>query len=234
MHVPDGFLTGPAAGLGVVTAAAGLAFCVRRAAGEQRERDLPVAGLAAAFFLVGDAPMFPVTVGTQGHLLGGVLAVAVLGPWLGAMAIAVVCAIQALAFGDGGLSALGLNITNLALLPAFVGYPVVLALRRVLPDTDRGLALACAAAAWLCVVLASVVFVLEFALGAAVPIDLHTLATATIGAYLVVGLVEAAITGFIVRALLSVRPDLVRIAEPLWRRRAAAATAALRAERGAA
>src|SRR5919206_2278815 len=133
MHIPDGFLTGEAAAIGAVTGAAGVAVCLRGAARSVRERDLPVAGLAAAFFLVGDAPMVPITVGTQGHLLGGTLAVALLGPWLGGLTIAVVCAIQALVLGDGGITTLGLTITNLALVPAFVGYPLMIALRRVAP-----------------------------------------------------------------------------------------------------
>jgi len=234
MHVPDGFLSGEAIALGGAVAAAGLALCVRRAAAEQRERQLPVAGLAAAFFLVGDAPLFPVGAGTQGHLLGGVLAVAVLGPWLGAITIAVVTAIQALALGDGGISAYGLNAVNLALVPAFVGYPLIVALRRVLPGGARALAVACALAAWVCVVLASLLFVGEFALGAAVDLELGTVAAATIGTYVLVGLVEAVVTGLIVRALVGVRPDLVRVAEPLHRRRAEAAVAALRARKEAA
>lgn len=232
MHVPDGFLAGEAAALGTVVAVGGLALCLHKVRGEQRERDLPVAGLAAAFFLVGDAPMIPVTIGTEGHLLGGALAVALLGPWLGAMTIAVVCAIQALALGDGGITTLGLNIVNLALIPALVGYPLIVALRRVLPATPRGLALACGCAAWVCVTLAAVVFVAEFALGARVSIDLRTLAAGTVGAYVLIGLVEGVITALIVRALLAVRPDLVRVAEPLRRRRQAVATSALRAAEG--
>ena len=168
MHIPDGFLTGEAAPLGSVAGGGGLAVCLRGAARRGRERDLPVAGLAAAFFLVGDAPLFPVTVGTQGHLLGGLLAVALLGPWLGAVTIAVVCAIQALVLGDGGITTLGLGIVNLALVPAFVGYPLLLALRRVLPPTPRGLALAAGSRAWVVRLLAASIFVVEFALGAVV------------------------------------------------------------------
>jgi cobalt/nickel transport system permease protein len=197
--------------------------CLHRVRAEQRERALPVAGLAAAFFLVGDAPIFPVGIGTDGHLLGGVLAVALLGPWLGALCIAVVCGIQALALGDGGISALGLNVTNLALIPAFVGYPLVLGLRRVLPSTPRGLAVACGAAAYVCVVLAACVFSAEFALGAAVHLDTAKLARTTIGTYALVAIVEAVVTALIVRALLGVRPDLVRAAE---RRRPAASRGA--------
>jgi cobalt/nickel transport system permease protein len=220
MHVPDGFLSGEAAALGAVVAATGLAVCVRRAGAEGRERDLPIAGLAGAFFLVGDAPMFPITVGTQGHLLGGTLAVALLGPWLGAITIAVVCAVQALALGDGGITTLGLNIVDLALVPAFVGYPVLLALRRLLPTTVSGLATACGIAAAVDVILAAGIFVGMFALGAVVPIDLRALAASTLGAYAVIAVIEGTITALVVRALLGVRPDLVRVAEPLRRSRA--------------
>ncbi len=72
-------------------------------------------------------------VGTEGHLLGGALAVVLLGPWLGPVVITVVTVVQALFLGDGGLSTLGVNVVNLALVPAAVGYPVLLGLRRLLP-----------------------------------------------------------------------------------------------------
>jgi cobalt/nickel transport system permease protein len=207
MHIPDGFLTGEAALLGTATAVAGLAVCLRGAARGMRERDLPLAGLAAAFFLVAEAPMVPVTVGTQGHLLGGALAVALLGPWAGALTIAVVCAIQALVLGDGGITTLGLTITNLALVPAFVGYPLLLALRRVLP-----LAVACGILAAVSVLLAALIFVFELEVGAAVRIDRTAIAVSLLGSYAVIAGVEALLTFAIVRALLAVRPDLVRAA----------------------
>lgn len=215
MHIPDGFLSGEAVTLGWVAGAAGLGLCLRRVREEQRERDLPVAGLAAAFFLVGDAPLFPIAVGTQGHLLGGMLAVALLGPWLGAVTIAVVCAIQAVVLGDGGITTLGLAIVNLALLPAFVGYPLLLALRRLLPRSPGGLALAAGLAAWVCVVLASVLFFVEFALGAVVEIDRQTVAAGTVGVYALIGVAEGLITALILRAVLGVRPDLVWVGASL-------------------
>lgn len=223
MHIPDGFLTGEAALVGVVVGASGLAVCLRGVARESRERDLPVAGLAAAFFLVGDAPLFPVGVGTQGHLLGGLLAVALLGPWLGATTIAVVTMVQALALGDGGITTLGLGVVNLALVPAVVGYPLLLLLRRILPTTPVGLAVACGLAAWVSVLGAASLFTLEFVVGAARAIDTGTLATATLGTYAVIGAIEGVITALIVVALVRVRPDLVRAAGPLRERHHAAA-----------
>jgi cobalt/nickel transport system permease protein len=204
VHIPDGFLTGEAAAIGAVTGAAGVAVCLRGARQSMRERDLPLAGLAAAFFLVGDAPMVPITIGTEGHLLGGTLAVALLGPWLGGLTIAVVCVIQAL-LGDGGITTLGLTITNLALIPAFVGYPLIVALRRVM-----SLPLACALAAVVDVMVAAGIFVVEVTLGAAVHVDKAALAASMLGAYAVISVIEATITAFVVRALLALRPDLVR------------------------
>ena len=215
MHIPDGFLSGPALATGWVVGGVGIAYCLRRVRLEQRERDLPIAGLAGAFFLVGDAPFLPITLGTQGHLLGGVLAVSLLGPWLGAVTIAVVAAIQALALGDGGTTALGLEFVNLALVPAVVGYPLVLLLRRLLPTTPRGLAVACGIAAWVSVTVAACLFWLEFALGAAVRVDLGTIAGSVVGVYALIGIVEGLITALIVRALLGVRPDRVRVGGPL-------------------
>jgi cobalt/nickel transport system permease protein len=211
MHIPDGFLTGEAAAIGWAAGGAGLAYCLHRVHGEQRERDLPIAGLAAAFFLVGDAPLFPVTVGTQGHLLGGMLACALLGPWLGAVTILVVCAIQALALGDGGITTLGLGIVNLALVPAFIGYPLLLALRRLRP-TPGGIAVAAGVCAWICVVLAACLFSLEFALGGMVDVDTGTVTAGVVGTYALIGIVEGVLTALVLRALMGVRPDLVRVA----------------------
>jgi cobalt/nickel transport system permease protein len=216
MHIPDGFLSGEACVVGAAAAGAGLAVCLRRMRADERERDLPIAGLAAAFFLVGDAPMFPITVGTQGHLLGGALAVFLLGPWLGAITVAVVAVIQALALGDGGISTIGLTIITLALVPAFAGYPLAAALRATpLGRTPKGLAIACGLAAAVAVELSAATFVGEFALGHAVPIDLDKIAWSALGAYAVIAVVEGVLTALIVRALLSVRPDLVRIAAPV-------------------
>src|SRR5919112_1338872 len=112
MHIPDGFVSPSGAVAGAAVAVSGVWLCVHRAGRGVTERQLPLAGLAAAFFLVLGAPIIPVSVGTSGHLLGGTLAVALLGPWLGPVVITVVTVAQALFFGDGGLSTLGVNVVN--------------------------------------------------------------------------------------------------------------------------
>ena len=206
MHIPDGFLTGEAAALGTAIAIAGVAVCLRQAKKTTRERDLPVAGLAAAFFVVGDAPLVPLGVGTQAHLLGGALAVALLGPYLGALTITTVCILQALLFGSGGITTLGTTVTVLALVPAFIGYPILLALRKPLP-----LHVAAGLTAAVCVLLSALLFTAFMTLGAKSGIDRSTFATVTLGTYAVVALIEGVITALLIRALLSIRPDLVRV-----------------------
>nr|WP_246851643.1 energy-coupling factor ABC transporter permease [Patulibacter sp. SYSU D01012] len=216
-------MTGPTTAVGAGVAVAGLAYCVRRAELHGDDGRLPLAGLAGAFFLVGDTPFIPIGVGTQGHLLGGTLAVALLGPWLGALTIAVVTIVQALVQGDGGITVLGLNIVNAALVPAFVGWPILRGLQRLIrrrqgKDTAGGLAAACAAAAYVNVLLAALLFVTEFHLGHKGSIDIEPVVGGTVGVYAFVGVLEAVLTAGIVRALLARRPDLVMIAPPALRR----------------
>ena len=212
MHIPDGFVSPPVAVAGAVVAAAGLAVCVRKASAQAAERQLPLAGLAAAFFLVLQAPIIPVAVGTSGHLLGGTLAVALLGPWLGPVVITVVTVLQTLFTGAGGVSALGVNLVNLALVPAALGYPVLLGLRRVLHGGPTSTAVAAGVAAVVSVLAAAVLFTAEYAVGGAAGVPLHTVAVSTIGVYALVAVFEGVATALLVRALLALRADLVQVA----------------------
>jgi cobalt/nickel transport system permease protein len=212
VHIPDGFVSPAVLVAGAAVAVAGLAVCTRRAQLNLTERQLPLAGLAAAFFLVLGAPIIPIAVGTEGHLLGGTLAVALLGPWLGPVVITVVTVAQALFLGDGGLSALGVNVVNLALVPAAVGYPVLLGLRRLLPRGDASTAAAAGIAAGVSVLAAAALFTMEYALGGAAGIPLRTVAVSTIGVYALVAIIEGIVTALVVRALLALRGDLVEVA----------------------
>lgn len=212
MHIPDGFVSAPVAVAGAAVAAAGLAVCTRQAGRTLSDRQLPLAGLAAAFFLVLEAPIVPIAVGTSGHLLGGTLAVALLGPWLGPIVITVVTVVQTLFTGAGGLSVLGVNLVNLALVPAVIGYPLLLGLRRVLPGSATGTALACGGAAVVAVLSAALLFTGEYALGGAAGLPLRTVAASTLGVYALVAVFEGVVTTLVVRALLALRADLVRVA----------------------
>src|SRR6266540_1499513 len=134
MHVPDGFFDAPTAlGAGAV-ATAGIAVCLRGACRELADEMVaPMAGLVSAFVFAVQMLNFPVAAGTSGHLLGGVLAAVLVGPYTGALCVAVVLLVQALVFADGGLSALGVNVINMSLVTVLVGYTVFRLLIAVFP-----------------------------------------------------------------------------------------------------
>ena len=152
---------------------------------------------------------FPVASGTSGHLLGGVLAAVLVGPWVGTLCVSVVLTVQCLLFADGGVSALGLNIINMAMVGAFGGYAIFLVVKKLLPRTKGGVTVASGIAAGLAPPLAALMFTLEYALGGNGAASVGTVAAAMIGVHVVIGIGEGVITAMAIASVLAVRPDLV-------------------------
>jgi cobalt/nickel transport system permease protein len=215
VHIPDGFINATTSvGAGAV-AAGGIGVSLRRAAQTLQERQAPLAGLVAAYIFAVQMLNFPVAAGTSGHLLGGVLATVLVGPWAGAICVAVVLVVQSLLFADGGLSALGLNITNMAVVGVFGGWAVFTLLRRVLPATKTSVATASGVAAGISVVLAASAFVVEYTLGGTGGAPVGTVLAAMVGVHTLIGIGEGIITALTVGVVLGVRPDLVHGAADL-------------------
>lgn len=209
MHIPDGFIgPGTSVGAGAV-AVAGTALAIRKAALAMDEKRVPMAGLAAAFIFAAQMLNFPVASGTSGHLLGGVLAAVLVGPWAGALCVTVVLFVQSLMFADGGLSALGLNVVNMALIGALLGYLVFAAVRRVLPKRKPSVVLAAGIAGGLAPNMAALAFVLEYAVGGNGAAPLGTVLGAMLGVHTLIGIGEGVITAMTISSVLAVRPDLV-------------------------
>src|SRR5688572_15760065 len=110
MHLSDGILSGHAEVVAAVAAGGGIALAARAARRELREAPTGRVAAVGALVFAGQMVNVPVASGTSGHLLGVALAVALLGPGLGALTAAAVIGIQALAFADGGATSLGVNI----------------------------------------------------------------------------------------------------------------------------
>jgi cobalt/nickel transport system permease protein len=209
MHIPDGFINGAtSAGFGVA-AAGGLGAAVRQTGKYLSERQVPLAGLVAAFVFAAQMVNFPVISGMSGHLLGGVLAAVLVGPWAGFVVISVVLIVQGVFFADGGLSALGLNIINLGLLGAVGGYWLYRVLLRVLPKDHRGVVLSAGIAAGVAVPVAAMGFVVQYAIGGASDVSVRAVFTAILGTHLLIGIGEGVITALVVGAVVRSRPDLV-------------------------
>jgi cobalt/nickel transport system permease protein len=209
MHVPDGFLD-PATSVATAALAAGtVALALRKARAELDDRTAPLAGLTAAFVFAGQMINFPVAAGTSGHLIGAVLTAVLVGPWTAVLCMTAVLLVQAVLFADGGLTALGTNVTLMGLLAVVVGYGVFRGLAAVLPRSRAGVLTATGVAAFLSVPTAALAFVGLFAVGGTVDLPLGTVVAAMTGVHLLIGLGEAAITVAVVGAVLAVRPDLV-------------------------
>jgi cobalt/nickel transport system permease protein len=152
---------------------------------------------------------FPVGAGTSGHLLGGALAAVLVGPWTGLLCVSVVLIVQALLFADGGITALGTNITLMAIVGVLVGWLVFRGLQLVLPRRLAFVAPAAFVGALVSVPIAALAFVGLYAVGGTAPIPLDTLTTAMLGWHVLIGVGEAVITGLVVGSVIAVRPDLV-------------------------
>jgi cobalt/nickel transport system permease protein len=209
MHVPDGFFDAPTSVATGVVAAGAIAVALRGARRELDERTAPLAGLAATFVFAAQMFNFPVGAGTSGHLMGGVLAAVLVGPFTAVLCLSVVLLVQALLFADGGITALGTNILLLGVVAVVVGWLVFRGLQALLPKKLGLVAPLAALAAYVSVPVAALAFVGLYAVGGTAPIPLDSLATAMLGWHALIGLGEAIITGLVVGSVVATRPDLV-------------------------
>lgn len=209
MHAPDGFLN---AGTAVATGAISVStvgLALRQARRRLVDLRIPLAGIAAAFVFAAQMINFPIAAGTTGHLIGGALAAVLLGPHLGALVVAVVVVVQAFVFADGGITALGYNVLNMAIVPAYGGYAFFTWFRRLLPGNAAGVAAATALAGWGSVVLSAMAFSIEWLFGATAPVPFTEVFVAMVGVHLLIGIGEGLISFGAIGAVLGSRPDLV-------------------------
>src|SRR3954468_21339260 len=163
MHIPDAVLDPKVAAATGLVAAAGLLAGLRALERRHGERTTVLMGTMSAFVFAAQMVNFPVgPLPISGHLLGGVLAAVMLGPWAGAVVIGAVLIVQCLLFGDGGLTALGANFVNMGMLGAVGGYAIYAPIRRAVGGR-AGVLIGGMAAAWFSVILAAGAFAVELA-----------------------------------------------------------------------
>lgn len=207
MHIPDGFLSLPIIAVTWVIAIGLIALALKRAQTEYQERAVPLMGVCGAFIFAAQMINFPIPGGTSGHLLGGTLAGALLGPWAGSLVMVSVFIVQAIIFQDGGLTVLGANIFNMGLIGTFGGYYLYKAIRFAIGRNKlSGMVIAAAIAAWTSVVVASVVCAVELAISGTVPLTVALAAMASW--HILIGIGEAAITVVALSFIWRTRPDL--------------------------
>lgn len=209
MHIPDGFIDIPTSAAFGTLALAGTAIALKRAKTEVDDRTAPMAGLTAVFIFAVQMLNFPVAAGTSGHLLGGALAMVLVGPYAASLAITVVLGVQALLFADGGLTALGLNVFNLSVIAVLISFLVFKLMVKLLPKTKSAIPLAAGIAAFVSVPISASAFTLQYAIGGNGTAPVETVLIAMFSTHLLIGIGEAVITMLTVSAILASRSDLV-------------------------
>jgi cobalt/nickel transport system permease protein len=166
-------------------------------------------GVMAAFIFAAQMFNFQVIGGTSGHLLGGVLAAVLLGPWAATLVMACVIGVQALVFQDGGLVVLGANIFNMGVIGTLGGYWLYRAGCRILGGEGRARIPAAGIAAWVAVVVASVAMAAELALSGTTPLEIAL--PAMLSVHVLIGIGEALITMAALGFIAVTRADLFKL-----------------------
>ena len=162
MHIPDGYLSPSTCATLYVFAASGWSVALRRIKRAFSTRTIPLISVFAAFSFVIMMFNIPLPGGTTGHAVGVGVAAIVLGPWGSILALSLALAIQALLFGDGGLTTLGANCFNMAIVGSFVAYGVYRALAARSELQSRRRTVAAAVAGYLAINASAFVAAIEF------------------------------------------------------------------------
>ncbi len=206
MHIPDGFIDGKTAVATAGLSALGIGLALRHVKRELPPRKVPLLGLAAAFLFAAQMVNFPVAGGTSGHLIGGTLIAALLGPSAAVVVVTTVLIVQCFLFADGGVMALGANIFNMAILGCVGGYLVLRSVNSVLPGA-RGRVTAIAFASWCSVVFASLGCAAQLAWSGTVGWQAAFPAMAL--THMLIGLGEGLISALVFLAVQRTRPDMI-------------------------
>lgn len=205
MHIPDGFLSTSVWMIMAVFSGLIILFALNKVKGKLKEKTIPLMGMLAAFIFAAQMLNVPIAGGTSGHMLGGVLAAVLLGPFAASIVMVAVFIVQAIFFQDGGITVLGANIFNMGLIGTILGYYIYQAVKGI----SKNLLISAGIAAWLAVVLASIATAIELAVSGTSPIEI--VLPAMVGIHAIIGIVEAAITVAVLAYVVKSRPDMIEL-----------------------
>jgi cobalt/nickel transport system permease protein len=206
MHIPDGFIDLKTAAATGFFSISGFVFAIVKVKQYFRARVVVLMGIFAALVFAAQMINFTILGGTSGHLLGAALTTIILGPYAGSIIITVVLIVQAFAFGDGGISALGANTFNMAIVGVISAYLIY---KLITKFSKSRTVFFCAVAfsSWFSVVAASLFTSIELAVSGTYTLGL-TLSSMVI-IHMIIGLGEAAITIIVIAFIDKVKPDLI-------------------------
>ncbi|MCS7129860.1 MAG: energy-coupling factor ABC transporter permease [Archaeoglobaceae archaeon] len=200
MHIPDGYLDLSIAGTFFVLTVVVLGYSIYRLKGEKLTS---LFGVLSAAIFAAQMLNWPIPGGTSAHFVGGSLAGILLGPYAGALAMAIVVTIQTLVFNDGGITAWGANVWNMAIVNVFLGYYIYQLFSRFSRSFSAFIA------GWLGITVAAIFVGLEIGLSTSFAYGL-TITIPIMGIWhAILGVVEGMITAGVVGYLAVRRADLL-------------------------
>ncbi|MFA5062946.1 MAG: cobalt transporter CbiM [Candidatus Omnitrophota bacterium] len=221
MHIPDGYLGPATCGIFYAVMLPIWTIASKIVQKTLKAKQVPILAIGAAFSFVIMMFNVPIPGGSTGHAVGGVLVAILLGPWAACIAITVALVVQALLFGDGGITAIGANCFNMAFVLPFVGYYIYKAISyNASVDSNRRV-FAAGVAGYIGINVAALLAGVEFGLqpllhhtatGQALycPYGLNIAVPAMAGEHLLIfGWVEAIVTALVVKYLQKQSPELI-------------------------
>lgn len=220
MHIPDGYLGPGASGFFYALMLPIWFACSRIAKKTLKAKQVPLLGIGAAFTFVIMLLNLPIPGGSTGHATGGVLVAILLGPWLACIAVSITLVVQALLFGDGGITAIGANCFNMAFVLVFSGYYIYKLISFNSPIGSKRQVLAAGIAGYIGINLSALLTGVEFGLQPLLyhssggqplycPYGLKVTIPAMLGSHLLVfGWLEAIITALVIKFLQKQDPGL--------------------------
>ncbi|MFH0917648.1 MAG: cobalt transporter CbiM [Candidatus Omnitrophota bacterium] len=221
MHIPDGYLGPATCGIFYAVMLPIWTMASRIVKKTLQVKQVPILAIGAAFSFVIMMFNVPIPGGSTGHAVGGVLAAILLGPWAACIAITVALVIQALLFGDGGITAIGANCFNMAFVLPFAGYYIYKAISYNASIGAKRRVIAAGVAGYFALNLAAVFTGIEFGLqpmlhhtatGQALycPYGLNVAVPAMVGEHLLIfGWVEAVVTALVIKYMQKQSPELL-------------------------
>lgn len=192
MHIPDHMLQGAVCPVTAALSIAGVGLAAVAAAKSKEKPNALTLGAVGALVFAAQMMNFPVSGGTSGHLIGATLATSLLGGPFGVLVMTLVLVVQTLVFSDGGITVLGANVLNMALIGSLAGTIVHMLAIKPQPEKKVRNMLLVAAASWVSVVIASLACSLELAISGTAA--LSTVLPSMLGVHALIGIGEALIT----------------------------------------
>jgi len=218
VHIPDGFLDLWICAVMYAATAVFWVFSFRKASKVLGDKQIPLMATLTAMFFAAQMMNYPIIGGTTAHLLGGPILAMTLGPYAGLISMTIILLIQALLFGDGGITTFGANVWNMGVIGVFIPYIVYLLALRI-TKSRSGLLVGAFAGALIGDVLAAVFAGIELGLSTlSFPYSVSIAVTAMATHHVIIGIGEGAVTAIIVSVLQKTRPDLLQLPKlsPGW------------------